>query len=692
MDFPALRTGSNHRLSAPGNAPGNGPENLPGNRSVPSGISTPGHPAHGALAPRHAASSARADSTANRPRVPAPQPMAHPHYGDVMAILSRYGDGEDFEALQRTLPNIGSYLTRAGEVPASPGGKRLLQELDDSQIDYLKTHVLRRIDRCNADPGVRRFLITRLESAVQAARKAREEMLQEELSLHRSTNRPKDTRVRDIALRRLLDNPDALLKLARDFGNAALSFSQVCARNGVPEPVLQRLINQDTGNIKDRGNAFLSHFAPPIQAAFRAGIQGRFQATPEPPPGGHPALRRDHSFNAASFFSGVSAELRQMGHGAAPGSPGQEVTQPPHADLHGGLPMLPERPDTLVAGRQEDEPPSPSFFSGVIEEWQRMGHGAAPGSPGQEVTQPWHAARPGGLPMPSERPDTPVGSRREDAPPSPSFFSGVIEEWQRMGHGAAPGSPGQEVTQPRRATPAAGPAGPDWIALDDLPSPRMASPRLPPVTADSWLKDGHLLAYTEALARQWKGHPHAERLHVADPQQVAQLISGTPKQRDGVRRRLPHGPESIVFLPINDPQVHWSLLVIDRRTGGAFHYDSSRPPQGAGDVAHTRQYQLARAAATAMGIAAPVQGMPIAQQQDRHSCGDHVLAGIATLAHRVIGGTFDQTGGTDLSGIAPNRAHIASVLAGNGGAPPGDRARPAPEPLPGRQKKKPRAG
>ncbi|CAM3676555.1 Ulp1 family isopeptidase [Paracidovorax anthurii] len=581
MDFPAFRTGSNHRLPASRS----GPENPPADRAGPSGKSVPGHPLHSALAPRQV-SHAHLDSTANRARAPAPLPRIHNSYQDLMGILTRYGNGEDFAALKKTFPGIRGYLTTSGEVPASSAGKRLLRDLDASQIDYLRTHVLRRIDHCNSDPGTKDFLIKSFEKSVQAAREAKAEMQKQEQSWNHSTAKPKTSKSKSPIQRRFFENPNALLKLAHDFSNASLSFSRVCALNDVSESFLQRLINQDTGELTDKGEEFLSNFEKPIQAAFRADIQGSLQTKTEPPPDQHAA----------------------------------------HTVL-----------------QREDSYPASSFFSGVSEEWRRMGYEAAPDSPGQEVTQPWHADRHGGLQMPAERP----------------------------------------------ATPAANPA---WITVDDLPSPQGAGPRLGKVTSNSWLGGEHLLAYTEALARQWKGQPHAERLNVADPLQVAQLISGTGKQKNDVLRHLLKGQDTIVFLPINDPQAHWSLLVIDRRTNEALHYDSSWPPQGARDVVHTRQYQLAQSAAMAMGIHTPVRGMPIAQQRDRHSCGDHVLTGIGTLAQRVIDGTFHHAGGTDLSAIAPDRGHIAGVLASAEDSHAGSRVRPAPEPPIDREKKKPRWG
>ena len=131
----------------------------------------------------------------------------------------------------------------------------------------------------------------------------------------------------------------------------------------------------------------------------------------------------------------------------------------------------------------------------------------------------------------------------------------------------------------------------------------------------------------------------------------------------------------VIFLPVNDPNSHWSLLVIDQRNGDAFHYDSLVRPQDAAQAVNTNQYRLARAAAQAMDVYTPVRGMPIAQQRDGHSCGDHVLQAMDILAHSVIDGTFGQSRTMDLRSIETDRGLIADTIA-NGSA--ARAAEPAP--------------
>ncbi|NEK91763.1 MAG: virulence factor [Xanthomonas euvesicatoria] len=203
---------------------------------------------------------------------------------------------------------------------------------------------------------------------------------------------------------------------------------------------------------------------------------------------------------------------------------------------------------------------------------------------------------------------------------------------------------------------------PERIDVDNLPSPQdVADPELPPVRATSWLLDGHLRAYTDDLARRLRGEPNAHLLHFADSQVVTMLSSADPDQQARAQRLLAGDDiPPIVFLPINQPNAHWSLLVVDRRNKdavAAYHYDSmaQKDPQ---------QRYLADMAAYHLGLDyQQTHEMPIAIQSDGYSCGDHVLTGIEVLAHRVLDGTFDYAGGRDLTDIEPDRGLIRDRLA-----------------------------
>ncbi|MEB1722725.1 Ulp1 family isopeptidase [Xanthomonas campestris pv. campestris] len=140
------------------------------------------------------------------------------------------------------------------------------------------------------------------------------------------------------------------------------------------------------------------------------------------------------------------------------------------------------------------------------------------------------------------------------------------------------------------------------------------------------------------------------------------MLSSTDPGQQARARRLLVGDDvpPIVFLPINQPNFHWSLLVVDRRNkdaAAAYYYDSMAQTQ-------PQQRYLADMAAYHLGLDyKEIHEMPTAIQPDGYSCGDHVLTGIETLAHRVIDGTFDSADGRDLSEIAPGRGLITDRLA-----------------------------
>ena len=112
---------------------------------------------------------------------------------------------------------------------------------------------------------------------------------------------------------------------------------------------------------------------------------------------------------------------------------------------------------------------------------------------------------------------------------------------------------------------------------------------------------------------------------------------------------------------MNNPHNHWSLLVVHRDARQATHYDSAIPPHLARTpvAVSTEQFALARQVAAALGIDA-VGSMPMAQQHDAYSCGDHVLAGIETLARRLVTGQHEDL--WNLSGIRPSRQHVIDTL------------------------------
>ena len=196
---------------------------------------------------------------------------------------------------------------------------------------------------------------------------------------------------------------------------------------------------------------------------------------------------------------------------------------------------------------------------------------------------------------------------------------------------------------------------PEIVDVDNYPSPPAATVSVAQRLAnDPWLRDNDFVSYNQMLAELLRGQPGADRLHFVDPQQVQLLLNGDPAQKNAALRRLT-GPNTppILFLPVNN-NIHWSLLVVDRETEQAFHYDSMASPIPS-------QFSVASKVADALGVREPME-MPMAQQPDTYSCGDHVLTGIEELAHRVVSGEAFQDGGMNLSMIQPNRDHIVNVL------------------------------
>ena len=194
------------------------------------------------------------------------------------------------------------------------------------------------------------------------------------------------------------------------------------------------------------------------------------------------------------------------------------------------------------------------------------------------------------------------------------------------------------------------------VDVDNYPSPPAATVGVAQSgDANRWLGDNDFVNYTQMLAELLRGQPRAEQLHFVDPLEVQLLLNGDEAQRNAARHRLtdPNTPP-ILFLPVNNNNIHWSLLVANRETGQAFHYDSMASP-------FPSQISVAGQVADALGVREPIE-TPMAKQTDTYSCGDHVLTGIEVLAHRVVRGEAFQDGGMNLSTIQPNRVHIINIL------------------------------
>ncbi|WP_249027563.1 Ulp1 family isopeptidase, partial [Xanthomonas theicola] len=469
------------------------------------------------------------------------------------------------------------------------------------------------------------------------------------------------------ALITLHQSPHLLLDMSSKLKNKTLSIEDA-TDSLLSQRMLEKLVDEGNGELTALGEEVISRADASMQEAIRFNFRLRYRqsappANTPPPPR---FIQQEENLPAPSFFSGVSAQWRGMGYQGYEREPSTPLYPPQSpASTFGGLSSLNQ--GTYYRGEFQLDTP-------------------------QEVEQPWRPY------SDYERePSTPLYPPQSPA----STFGGLSSLNQGTYYrGEFQLDTPQEVEQPWRPysdyatqapveqslTPA---MSPGRIDVDNMPTPQSTEGAgLQGLTATSWLGDEHMLAYTQLLAHRLEGQPNAELLNFADPVIIAMLMFGDRTQEKTALRRLAgRDTPPIVFLPINNPESHWSLLVIDRRTDDAFHYDSSINPEQAEDATNTAQYKLAKKAARAMGIDTYVMGTPIAQQQDGYSCGDHVLTGIEVLAHRVIDGTFADAGGRDLSDIKPDRGLIADLLTHAEQLPAESSARKASEP-PIEQKKK----
>ncbi|MCE4360558.1 Ulp1 family isopeptidase [Xanthomonas hortorum] len=419
--------------------------------------------------------------------------------------------------------------------------------------------------------------------------------------------------------RTLRQKPNLLLEISIKFSNRTYSIND----GYLSKAHLEEMVDEETGELTRLGEAVISGASEGIQAAIRANFRLRYQQPDLPPYSPPQAFHRPE----------------ETWHPDAPADSSYSSLLPP----------------TPSGGWQL--PPTPSG-------------GWPQNAPGE-----WH-------------PDTPAGSSYRAWPAQPEASSSTVDDLesldsrQNYGYREFDLNTPQEEEEPwdyGTQTPVGHSAmSPERIDVDNLPSPQdVADPELPPVTATSWLLDGHLRAYTEDLARQLRGQPNVHLLHFADSQVVTMLSSADPDQQARARRLLVgDNVPPIVFLPINQPNAHWSLLVVDRRNSDSvatYHYDSMKQKD-------PQQRYLADMAAYHLGLDyEETHEMPTAIQPDYYSCGDHVLTGIEMLAHRVIDGTFDYAGGRDLSDIEPDRGLIRDRLAQAAQAPAESSGRSVPE-------------
>ncbi|WP_192884883.1 Ulp1 family isopeptidase [Paracidovorax avenae] len=607
----------------------------------------------------------------------------------LLKILDRFEAGEDFSLLKKSIPNIKSYLTDSG---FTKHAKRFLEHVTPEEK--------KRFDRAFKQ---RSRVIKMQPSALTgsfAILQSNPEMLLSISKKFSNRSNPIEGGVCDefmspFNLKRIVNQEtgeltpkgEQIISHANPAMQAAIRANFRLRFQAAPaiehEPQAPSV---HTGGAQP-GSSIFSGFSEELRRKGYA----QEPATPQHPPATptfsdlashpHPHHGQHYVPPGESLFSGFSGELQRRGYHPEPATPQYPPATPTFSDLA-------SHPDPYYG--QHYVPPGESIFSGVSGELQRMGQYHEPATPQYPPATPNFSDL-------ASHPDPYYGQHY--VPPGESLFSGFSGELQRRGHYHEPATPQYpqspastfgdlsslnegaysarefdlntpaEVTQPWQGdahddvTPA---TSPERIDVDALPSPQepstpAARPSGPSET--EWLGDEHLIAYMGAIADRLQGQPRAELLNFADPLLVAQLIRGNSEQRHNAMHQIMARGGPVIFLPVNDPNAHWSLLVIDQRNGDAFHYDSLVRPQNAAQAVDTNQYRLARAAAQAMGVYTPVRGTPIALQRDGHSCGDHVLQAMDVLAHSVINGTFGQPHTMDLSGIETDRGLIADTIA-----------------------------
>ncbi len=504
-------------------------------------------------------------------------------------------------------------------------------------------------------------------------------------------------------LRYIHENPDYLINTSKAFSNPSNSIAdKVCDKN-LSIHLLKKIVNIETGELTATGEKLISNADPQTRRLIRANFKLRFRVPSTP------AAETASPCPSGSPLTG-STMLRPMIRSFPDSREKCAATTNPRRPSTRPLPRPSAKPAPTTPPITTDSP----MLHPVIRSFPDSREKCA------ATTSP---RRPSTLPPPPASSEASLYydpyynpyHGQQYAPPGDSFFSGFSAEVRRHHEPSTPQYPQNststfgdlsslnegaystrdfdlntpaEVTQPWRGDgydDVESAASPERIDVDALPSPQNSSAPAGQELAlaeEEWLGDEHLITYVGTIADRLRGQPGADLLNFADPLLVTQLIQGESEQRNNAMYHIIGRGGPIVFLPVNAPDSHWSLLVIDQRTGNAFHYDSLVSPGDARNAVHTRQYQLASRAARAMGITGPVQGMPIARQRDGHSCGDHVLQATEQLAQSVIAGTFGQPGTMDLSDLQTDRGLIADTIA-NATA---DRNAEPPPPRPERTK------
>lgn len=336
--------------------------------------------------------------------------------------------------------------------------------------------------------------------------------------------------------------------------------------------------------------------------------------------------------------------------------------------------------DKFLKARSEAQPQVAEPQHGMAQAGAAYGHIFSPmqepsgGWPYFHLDSPAPVGEAAGQFLPPRQTDSAVFGGLESLGSLPSLRGGPADLHQSQ----------EDVTSaPRAMGTSSSRAAPEVIDLDDYePQQREEQPLLPATVrlqGNGWLHDNDFIHYGEALASLintemgpagWARFD--ERVGIVDPPLVRLLTGGTLRSP---LRALHRHTAPILFLPVNNGRgdesgTHWSLLVVNRTAGMAFHYDSLTAPEWldnpgyAAQVAREPQYRIAAEAARIIlgEHAQPPVMASMPMQRDAHSCGDHVVTGMEILARRIVEGRDQDPIEMDLSGIRPDRARTIHML------------------------------
>lgn len=447
-----------------------------------------------------------------------------------------------------------------------------------------------------------------------------------------------------------------LVAASREFQKVNASLADMARAAGTTEQVLRPLFTEDGPT--EKGWALLAQ-DPSMQAAVAfnvgTGMEARAAAQSFPAQhsqGAHPGSPQQEASSSVgipgSDWSGWHMPAFEPSAGQAQGEHTDsaylgigslDMAHFPAPTYHAPSPYS----EVLGPARSPQPEPVDSAYSGLGS----LSEGRFDlNTPYDDVTGPaW-----------SPQPSTPQGPSFAAESSSAAWFDLNAQPHDAWGHA----SPSRGAQSPVQAPTASG-FHAEVTDLDNYPSPEQQRPLRRELGPDTWLSDRDIFDYTHVIIQRIAEELGAggydaitRQINFADPQQVNLLTHGTPEQQAAVRSNF---TAPVALVPLHRATRgglgdHWSLLAVFPDAQMAFHFDSL-------GYQNSEQSALARQATAAMGVSAQPFAGDMAKQQDGHSCGDHVLAGIEALTRQIMQGDYSM----NLSAIEPNRQAIVEGLA-----------------------------